>query len=31
MPDADTSSWIRPEQLADLLELICSGKVVSLV
>jgi len=31
MPDADTSSWIRPEQLADLLELICSGKVVSLL
>ena len=31
MPDADTSSWIRPEQLADLLELICSGKTVSLL
>ncbi len=30
MPDADTSSWIQPAQLADLLELICSGKEISL-
>lgn len=30
MPGADTSGWIEPEQLADLLELICSGKEVSL-
>lgn len=30
MPDADTSTWVEPEQLASLLELICSGKVVSM-
>ena len=30
MPDADSSSWIKPAQLADLLELIVSGKQVSL-
>lgn len=30
MPNADTSGWIAPAQLADLLELICSGKEVSL-
>ena len=26
MPDADPSSWVRPEQIADILELICSEK-----
>jgi len=26
MPDADFSAWVRPEQIADLLEFICSGK-----
>jgi len=30
MPDADTSTWIEPEQLAGLLELICSGKIISI-
>ena len=30
MPDADSSGWIAPAQLADLLELICSGKEISL-
>ena len=30
MPNADASSWIEPAQLADLLELICSGKEISL-
>lgn len=28
MPDADSSGWITPAQLADLLELICSGKQI---
>jgi len=26
MPDADPSTWVRPEQIADLLEFICSEK-----
>ena len=26
MPDARTSDWVRPEQIADLLEFICSEK-----
>lgn len=26
MPDADPASWVRPEQIADVLEFICSGK-----
>lgn len=26
MPDADPAAWVRPEQIADLLELICSEK-----
>ena len=30
MPDADSSGWITPAQLADVLELICSGKELSL-
>jgi len=30
MPDADSSGWIKPAQLADLLELVVSGKQVSL-
>jgi len=30
MPDADTTGWIEPAQLADILELICSGKEISL-
>ena len=30
MPDADTGNWIEPSQLADILEMICSGKEVSL-
>jgi NAD(P)-dependent dehydrogenase (short-subunit alcohol dehydrogenase family) len=30
MPDADATNWIEPAQLADLLELICSGKEVSI-
>jgi NAD(P)-dependent dehydrogenase (short-subunit alcohol dehydrogenase family) len=30
MPDADSSGWIEPAQLADVLELICSGKEISL-
>ena len=30
MPDADSSGWIEPAQLADVLELICSGKELSL-
>ena len=31
MPDADTSTWVLPEQVADLLELICSGKVIDIL
>jgi len=31
MPDADTSGWIKPAQLAELLELVISGKQVSLL
>lgn len=31
MPDADSSGWIAPAQLADILELICSGKEISLI
>jgi NAD(P)-dependent dehydrogenase (short-subunit alcohol dehydrogenase family) len=31
MPDADSSSWIEPAQLADILELVVSGKQVSLL
>jgi NAD(P)-dependent dehydrogenase (short-subunit alcohol dehydrogenase family) len=30
MPNADASGWIEPAQLADVLELICSGKELSL-
>jgi NAD(P)-dependent dehydrogenase (short-subunit alcohol dehydrogenase family) len=30
MPNADSSGWITPAQLADVLELICSGKELSL-
>jgi len=30
MPDADSSGWIKPAQLADILELVISGKQVSL-
>jgi len=30
MPDADSSGWIKPAQLADILELLVSGKQVSL-
>lgn len=30
MPDADSSGWIKPAQLADILELVVSGKQVSL-
>jgi NAD(P)-dependent dehydrogenase (short-subunit alcohol dehydrogenase family) len=30
MPNADFSGWITPAQLADILELICSGKELSL-
>lgn len=30
MPDADSGGWITPAQLADILELICSGKELSL-
>lgn len=26
MPDADPATWVRPQQIADLLEFICSGK-----
>ena len=26
MPDADPANWVRPEQIADILELICSEK-----
>jgi NAD(P)-dependent dehydrogenase (short-subunit alcohol dehydrogenase family) len=26
MPDADFSAWVKPEQIADVLEFICSGK-----
>lgn len=26
MPDADPSDWVKPEQLADILEFICSDK-----
>lgn len=26
MPDADTSKWVKPEQIADLLDFICSDK-----
>ncbi|MES1161018.1 MAG: SDR family NAD(P)-dependent oxidoreductase [Bacteroidota bacterium] len=26
MPDADAAAWVRPEQIADILELICSDK-----
>ncbi|MBN9382934.1 MAG: SDR family NAD(P)-dependent oxidoreductase [Chitinophagaceae bacterium] len=30
MPGADSRGWIEPAQLADILELICSGKEISL-
>ena len=26
MPDADPANWVKPEQLADVLEFICSEK-----
>jgi NAD(P)-dependent dehydrogenase (short-subunit alcohol dehydrogenase family) len=26
MPDADPATWVRPEQIADILEFICSEK-----
>jgi hypothetical protein len=26
MPNADFNSWVKPEQIADILEFICSGK-----
>ena len=30
MPDADTSTWVLPQQVALLLELICSGKIIDI-
>ena len=30
MPDADWSKWVKPEQIADVLEFICSDKGLSL-
>jgi NAD(P)-dependent dehydrogenase (short-subunit alcohol dehydrogenase family) len=26
MPDADPNNWVKPEEIADVLELICSDK-----